>query len=279
MVNNTYTSPITVAAGTTLGGNMTSTAAITATAAAAKIAPGNSTGTMTALSANLSTGGVLEIEIDDTATPKCDKLAVTGTLNVTSAKLNLLPVGTPTAPVYVIASYGTLTGTFGTVTGKPSNYNLVYNYNDGVSSNNIALVLNDPYLGWLAGYGALTGANRAPGVDFDGDGLDNGIEFVIGSDPTAFTGPGTAGFPAATVSGGNMVFTFKRSNASKAYAVTAETSTDLVTWPPANAYLIPTVDGTSGAVTVAGESVTVTIPMAPDAKKFARVKADIPFTL
>jgi autotransporter-associated beta strand protein len=278
VVNNTYTSALTVSAGATLGGNMTSTAAITATAAAAKITPGTSTGTMTAASASLNTGGVLEIEIDDTATPKCDKLAITGALNVTSATLNLLPIGTPTAPVYVIASYGTLTGTFGTVTGKPSNYDLVYNYNDGVSSNNIALVQNDPYLGWLAGYGALTGANRAPGVDFDGDGLDNGIEFVIGSDPTAFTASTAPGYPTATLTGGNMVFTFKRSNASKAYAVTVETSTDLATWPPANAYLVPTTDTAGPPVTVAGENVTVTIPMAPDAKKFTRVKADIPFT-
>ena len=279
IANNTFASAITVAAGATLGGTMTSTNSITATAAAARIAPGNSTGTMSAASASLATGGILDLEIDDASTPKNDKLAVTGTLNVSSATLNLLPVGTPAEPVYVIASYGTLTGTFGTVTGKPSNYDLVYNYNDGVSSNNIALVKQgDAYQGWLDGYAALTGANRAPGVDFDGDGLDNGIEFVIGSDPTAFTGPGTAGFPAATVTGGNLVFTFKRSNASKSYAVTAETSTDLATWPPAKAYPIPTVDGTSGAVTVAGESVTVTIPMAPDAKKFARVKADIPFT-
>jgi hypothetical protein len=33
-----------------------------------------------------------------------------------------------------------------------------------------------------------------------------------------------------------------------------------------------------GQVTVSGENVTVAIPMAPDAKKFARLKADIPFT-
>jgi len=279
IINNAYASAITVATGATLGGTMTSTAAVTATASGAKVAPGNSTGTMTAASANLSTGGVLELEIDDAAAPTNDKLIVTGNLNVTGATLNLAATGTPTQPVYVLASYGTLTGTFGTVTGKPATYDLVYNYNDGVSTNNIALVSTqtDPYAGWLAAYPALTGANRAPGVDFDGDGLDNGIEFVIGSDPTAFTGPATAGYPAATVGGGNLVFTFKRSNASKTYAVTVETSTDLAAWPPAGAYLVPTADTAGPPVTVAGENITVTIPMAPDAKKFARIKADIPF--
>jgi hypothetical protein len=33
-----------------------------------------------------------------------------------------------------------------------------------------------------------------------------------------------------------------------------------------------------GDVTVTGETVTVTIPMAPDAKKFARARVEIPFT-
>ena len=281
VINNTFASAITVSAGATLGGNMTSTAAITATAAAAKIAPGNSTGTMTAASVALNTGGVLDIEIDDSSTPKNDKLAVTGALNITSATLNLTVAGTPGQSVYVLASYGTLTGTFGTVTGKPSNYDLVYNYNDGVSSNNIALVLNDPYVGWLATYPALTGANRAPNADFDNDGLANGVEFVIGSNPTT---PTTSGLPGGVVSGANLVFTFKRSDASETYAVSVETSTDLLTWPPAKAYAIPTIATTGPPVTVVDngpatlDDVTVTIPMAPDAKKFARLKAVIPFT-
>jgi autotransporter-associated beta strand protein len=288
-------SPVIVSAGATLGGNMTSTATvnsagtaatgITATATGAKIAPGNSIGTITAVSVNLSTGGVLEMELDDTATPKHDQLVVTrataNALNITNATLSLKVTGTLAEDVYVLATCptGGLTGTFATITGKPSNYDLVYNYDDGISTNNIALVkLSDPYLGWLAGYAALTGANRAPGVDFDGDGLDNGIEFVIGSNPTTFTGPETAGFPAATVTGGNLAFTFKRSIASKAYAVTVETSTDLAAWPPAGAYLVPTADTAGPPVAVAGETVTVTVPMGTDAKKFARVKTEIPFT-
>jgi autotransporter-associated beta strand protein len=278
VLNNAYASPITVAAGATLGGNMTSTAAVTATASGAKIAPGNSTGTMTAASAALNTGGVLEIEIDDTSTPKNDKLAITGALNVTGATLNIAAIGTPTQPVYVLATYGSLTGTFATVTGKPAAYDLVYNYNDGVSSNNIALVQNDPYIGWLATYPALSGANRSPDVDFDNDGLDNGVEFVIGSDPTTTT---TTGLPTMALAGGNLVFSFKRSDASETYAVTVETTTDLLTWP--TSYPIPAVATTGPPVTVVDngpatlDDVSVTIPMAPDSSKFARLKAVIPF--
>jgi hypothetical protein len=90
--------------------------------------------------------------------------------------------------------------------------------------------------------------------------------------------------PGGVVSGGNLVFTFKRSDASEAYAVSVETSTDLLAWPPAKAYAVPTAATTGPPVTVVDngpatlDDVTVTIPMAPDAKKFARLKAVIPFT-
>jgi hypothetical protein len=60
--------------------------------------------------------------------------------------------------------------------------------------------------------------------------------------------------------------------------VTVETSLDLTTWPPVNAYLIPTADIAGPPVTVVGETASVTILMAPDAKKFARLNVVIPFT-
>jgi autotransporter-associated beta strand protein len=279
LVNNSYTSAITVAAGATLGGNMTSNAAVTATAAGARIAPGNSTGTLAAASVNLTTGGVLELEIDETATPSQDKLVTTGNLNVTGATLNLVVTGVPAAPALVLASYGSLTGTFGTTNGVPSGYQLVYNYNDGNSSNNIALVsVSDPYLAWLAAYPAIAGANRAPAADFDGDGLANGIEFVLGTNPTAAT---TTGLPAGNVAGSNFIFTFKRSDASKSYPVNVETGTSLLSWP--GRILIPTTEVAGRPVTVidngaAPDDITVSIPMGTDARKFARINADIPFT-
>jgi autotransporter-associated beta strand protein len=233
-------------------------------------------------------GSTMKIEFDSSSNAT-DVVNITGALSLGAGLCTLQLVDTAGVPQQIasgtkltVLTYGSTTGgNFAglaegdTVTVGSNSFKI--RYADGTAVT-LEAVGGDPYGGWLAGYPALTGANRSPGVDFDNDGLDNGIEFVIGSDPTAFTGPGTAGFPAATVTGGNLVFTFKRSNASKAYAVTVETSVSLVTWPPANAYLIPTADGNSGAVTVTGEDVTVAIPMAPDAKKFARLKAEIPFT-
>ena len=287
LVNNTSgsgtgTTAVTVAEAATLGGSGAISGTVTTSGPTAKIAPGNSTGALSIGSLNLSAGGTVEIQIDDSATPKNDKLVITGTaadsLNVAGATINISVTGTPTQSVYVLASCatGALTGTFASVTGVPDGYTLVYNYNDGVSANNIALV--DSYTAWLGSYPVITGANRSPNVDYDNDGLANGIEFMIGSDPTTSTGSATPGYPAGTLSGGNFVYAFKRSTASKGYPVTVETSVDLVTWPPAKSYLIPTVDGTVGDVTVTGETVTVTIPMAPDAKKFARARVEIPFT-
>lgn len=278
VVNNTYTSAITVAAGATLAGTMTSTAAVTATAAGARVSPGNPTGTLTAASANLTTGGILAIGIDDASTPKSGKIVTTGVLNLTNATLQVAATGAAAEPVYVIASYGSLTGTFATTT-IPAGYELVYGYNDGNSSNNIALVRTvDPYTAWIDGYPVITGADRAPDADFDNDGVPNGIEFVLGSDPTSAASTGELG---RAVSGGNLVLTFKRSVASKAYAVAVEHGTTLTAWP--GLIPVPTVTTSGPPVSVIvnapnADDVTVTIPMGADPKKFARIRVDIPFT-
>lgn len=233
-------------------------------------------------------GSTLIIEFDS-STNATDVLNVTGALSLGAGLCSLQLVDTADVPQPIsagtkltILTYGSTTG--GTFAGLAEGETTIIGattfkirYADG-NAVTLESVGGDAYSSWLASHPALTGTNRFPDADFDGDGLNNGIEFVIGSDPALFTASTTPGYPQATLDGSNMVFTFTRSNASESYTVTAETSVDLVTWPPANAYLIPTTDGTSGAVTVAGETVTVTIPMAPDSRKFTRLNANIPFT-
>lgn len=279
-INGSYASAITMSAGTGLQGTPASTAALTATAAGAVLSPGNSTGAMSFASANLSTGGVLEIEINDSSTPRSDSIHTTGVLNVTGTTLNLVLSGTPAAPAYVIASYGTLTGTFGTVNGLPPGYKLAYDYNNGTGGNHIALVTvtADPYASWLAAYPSITGADRSPDADFDKDGLPNGIEFVIESNPTIAT---STGLPSGTVSGGNFLFSFKRGDASKAFTVTVESGTTLALWPVQT--VIPTTAVAGPPVTVvengaAADDVTVALPTAGNPERFARLKVEIPFT-
>ncbi|MCB1131771.1 MAG: autotransporter-associated beta strand repeat-containing protein, partial [Verrucomicrobiae bacterium] len=87
------------------------------------LAPGASIGTLTVPSSSIN--GALAIEIDGAS---ADRLDVTGNLNITNATLALS--GTLTADEYIIASYGTLTGsTFAAITGLPEGYEVDYSNN------------------------------------------------------------------------------------------------------------------------------------------------------
>jgi heme/copper-type cytochrome/quinol oxidase subunit 2 len=76
-------------------------------------------------------------------------------------------------------------------------------------------------------------------------------------------------------------FTFKRSDESEAFALYVEHSTTLDA--PWTAIPVPVGAITGPPVTVVEtdpglDTVTVTIPMGTDPKKFARLRADIPYT-
>jgi hypothetical protein len=129
------------------------------------------------------------------------------------------------------------------------------------------------FAGWIGegGYD-LTGAEAAVDFDYDGDGLENGVEYVLGSDPTSPTGGG----PVAAADGADFVFTFQRALASKTpdTTVVIEVGTDLVNWPG-----IYPVDTTPEVTITPGapgyETVTLRVPRAPDASKFARMRVTV----
>jgi len=133
-----------------------------------------------------------------------------------------------------------------------------------------------------AGYASWAATNAGSGTasgDFDGDGVSNGIEWVLGG--TGIT-KDLGKLPSVTTSGGNLVFTFVRDqqSISSDTVVSIEVGTTLAGWT--NVYSVPGTAGTSGSpgtVTVtkdtpaAGkDTVTLTVTQAPDAKKFARLK-------
>ncbi|MFD0895112.1 autotransporter-associated beta strand repeat-containing protein [Luteolibacter ambystomatis] len=240
---NTYTGTTTVSAGTLLAnnssGSATGTGAVTVNSAAklggsgtasgavtiasgGTIAPGNSVGTLNTGALILT--GTYACEVNGAT---ADKIAVTGNLDLTGGTLAITsssPSGT-----LVIASYtGTLTGTFGTVTGLPPGYAL--NYNAGAKQ--IELVPSDAYSSWATTAG-LTGGNNGKADNPDGDGLNNLGEFAFNDNPLSGVSSGKIASKIATI-GADQVMTLTlpaRSTASFSPSGTTMTATaDTVTY-------------------------------------------------
>ncbi len=255
-------------------------------AAAATLAPGDGVGTLTT-SANVGGTGTLVVEVDGTS---ADKLALTGsgTLDISTLNLDVATLGGgATQPVYVIVdSAAAITGTvFASVTNVPSGYTLTYNYNDGVDSNNIALVsgTGSPFTSWATTNG-LTGGDALPTADPDNDGLDNAVEFVIGGQPNP-ANPNAASnalAPVADASGANLVFSFRSTDLAQSQpgiAILAEYGSSLTGWTTAvhgvnGVTVVTTQDGYGAGV----DRVDVTIPkaLAAGSTLFARLNVSIP---
>ena len=121
---------------------------------------------------------------------------------------------------------------------------------------------SDPYATWATSFG-LTGAEAEFGSDPDFDGLENGVEFVVGGNPKLAADADKA--PTLTRDGDTVVFVFRRADAAADLNPGAQFSTNqFVSWTPA-------VNGTAG-VTVTSENdafgagidrVTVRLPWTP----------------
>lgn len=261
---------VSVASGATLGGTGTIGGNIT-TVAGSTLAPGTSIGTLTTI-APVIVGGSLAIEVDATGS---DRLTVGGTLDISAATLDITALAAPAQTAYVIASYGVLSGTFAGVTGMPSGYVLNYNYN-GLGQ--IALVQGTDAYGSFETTNGISGAGSD--TDSDGDGIPNGIEFVIGGDPS---GPGSASnalLPTSTIDATYLNFEFRRTDDSASYNPFVQYGTNLGGWTAAqngvNGVIVTVDDNFYNATT---DRVTVRIPRSlasPDTKLFARLRVNIP---
>lgn len=273
VMNSLTSSAITVAADATLAGSGSTTGSVTVDAGGT-ISPGASAGTFS-VGTDLVISGIYKAELDGGSG---DMVDAGGNLDISSATLNIsvLPGGA-TAPAYILAEYGTLTGAaFATVSGVPAGYTLVYNH--GANSNQIALVnpTANPYLTWATSppYN-LSGGNELPGVDADKDGIPNAIEFVIGGNPA--NANDSDKLPTAAISGGNFVFTFRRTDLSNYAPVPfVQYGSSLTGWTTAQ----HGVNGVTITVTdnfyAAGiDRVVVSIPqsLASGQKLFARLNA------
>jgi autotransporter-associated beta strand protein len=134
-VNGSLTgSPVSVASGATLGGTGSIITSSTTILAGGKLAPGNSIGTMNLAATTVN--GSFDVEYDATS---MDRLNTSGVLTLgAGSTLNLIGSGASLSS-FIMVTYTSLSGTFGTVTGIPAGYSLDYAFNNGISSNNIAL--------------------------------------------------------------------------------------------------------------------------------------------
>lgn len=89
----------------------------------------------------LQCNGTIALAISDNTPEQID---IGGLLTLSGATLEISATGSQSNDAIVLFSYGTLSGTFSTVTGIPSGYKLIYDYDNGSSANHIALVENTP---------------------------------------------------------------------------------------------------------------------------------------
>lgn len=137
---------------------------------------------------------------------------------------------------------------------------------------------NKDGLGSVDNHGKRHESGSSPDDDFDNDGLSNAIEFVLGGLATT---KGLGKLPAIATTGGNMTFTYVRDRDSvdPGVSVRIEVGTNLSTWLDIFTAGAKTGASTPG-VTVTDnldgtDTITLTLPQAPHAGRFARLKVAI----
>ncbi|MES2476780.1 MAG: hypothetical protein V4640_13435 [Verrucomicrobiota bacterium] len=154
-------------------------------------------GLLLASSFQFASGSSLTVDLSN-ADPDLESLfAGDITLNGT---VTLNVTGAITGPVYVIANYGTQSGTF-TLGAVPAGYTVNYNYNN---LNQIALVQTaTPYSTWAAANitAIQPAADATPGGNPDNDGLTNSAEFALNGNPLSGASSGKVVSKIANVAG------------------------------------------------------------------------------
>lgn len=173
---NTYTGATTVTTGE-LSGNGSVSGPLSVQVGAI-FSPGYIYGDFGAGNTTIAGSYAYDVDASDS-----DRLNVTGSLNLSAAtdSLDFRERGDgATLPVYIIASYAALSGTFNAVNDLPSGYTLNYGENQITITRPLT-----PYENWLEVHfpGEINPAIIGKEADPDGDNQPNNLEFALGGDP------------------------------------------------------------------------------------------------
>jgi autotransporter-associated beta strand protein len=287
LVNNTTgsgtgTGNVDVTAGT-LGGTGSISGAVTlgngSGTADATLAPGTSTASLATGDLAFASDGRYTVDLDGTAETS-GQIAVTGTVTIHAAA-TLVPSVTGTLaasqqyPIISNDGADAVTGTFAglaqdAVVGTFGGTDLKISYTGG-DGNDVVLYTEGsgtPYSTW-AGAAAFTD-------DANGDGIDNGLAWILGADSP--TDSALDKLPVVATSGGFLTLSFTRENPYSPAKLYVEYGDDLAGWTKLE---IPAATGTIGddieleVTTGPPDSVLVKIPTnhGGGGKLFARLSA------
>lgn len=194
-----------------------------------------------------------------------------------NAQLQLDYPGTDFVTALVIGSVAQADGVYGHTSSGADNGGQGVGFLDTYfadSTGTITVGVASGYAVWAAGFGNLTDTD--PSIDFDNGGLDTGIEYIVGSNPSDASDDNLFS-PTSTLVGGGLEFEFGRTLLAKGdpnVTIVVKYGSDLDGWTEAE-------DGIDG-VSIAGnlgfyspdDQVVVTLPnsLAVDGRLFARLK-------
>ncbi len=294
LVNGTHFGEIQVNAGGTLGGTGLITSEVDV-AEGGTISPGQSVGMLRIHStATLGGGSIYHWEAGDWEEPWGADLLNVDFLAITATEANPVVIRIAGTPGNFSESEKTfeIAYAFAGISGfNVDAFEIDHTAFAGTgtweirqSGNSLELVYTagegTPFSNWAAD----NGIPADPALDSDSDGIPNGIEFVLGTNPAPGSGsnsndklpvalkPGDAGYEP-----GYLTFVFRRSVLSASYNPFAEYSGDLTpeSWTPAvhgeGGVIVSTAPGGDAGV----DLVTVKIPRASEARLFVRLRVEI----